>query len=146
MKPFQRNQARPSDGTGARPAGPPAAGTPAIGPARWGSFWLMGILLLAFGGRALADDTNSPALSPQDYFEGGPSTYTDWITLTGGGLLTKGNQAQAEESLHWGTGAFGGIEDLHVQGSPFTNTVLTLDGHSIFDDHDYQLKSGVDAS
>ena len=92
---------------------------------------------------ALADDTNSPALSPQDYFEGNPSTYNDWITLTGGGLLTHGNQAQAEENLHWGTGAFGGIEDLHVQGSPFTNTLLTLDGHSIFDDHDYSLGLGL---
>ena len=103
----------------------------------------MGVLLLAFGGRALADDTNSPSLSPQDYFEGGPSTYNNWITLTSGGLLTHGNQAQAEESLHWGTGPFGGIEDLHVQGNAFTNTVLTLDGHSIFDDHDYSLSLGL---
>ncbi len=103
----------------------------------------MGVLLLAFGGRALADDTNSPALSPQDYFEGNPGAYSDWITLGGGGLLTRGNPAQAEESLHWGSGAFGGIEDLHVQGSPFTNTLLTLDGHSIFDNHDYSLGLGL---
>ena len=103
----------------------------------------MGILLLAFGARALADDTNSPSLSPQDYFEGGPNTYNNWITLTSGGLLTHGNQAQAEESLHMNAGPFGGIEDLHVQGSPFTNTMLTLDGHSIFDDHDYSLGLGL---
>lgn len=103
----------------------------------------MGILLLAFGTRAQADDTNSPSWSPQDYFEGGPNTYSDWITLGGGGFLTHGNQAQAEENLHWGTGPFGGIEDLHVQGSPFTNTLLTLDGHSIFDDHDYSLSLGL---
>ena len=143
MKPFERYQAQPSDGTGAQPARPLAVDGFASGPTRWGTFWLMGILLLAFGGRALADDTNSPSWSPQDYFEGGPGTYSDWITLTGGGLLTKGNQAQAEENLHWGAGAFGGIEDLHVQGSPFTNTVLTLDGHSIFDDHDYSLSLGL---
>lgn len=143
MKPFQRNQARPSDGTGAQPADPPVAGTPASCPARWGPFWLVGVLLLAFGGQALADDTNTPSLSPQDYFEGGPGTYNDWITLTSGGLLTHGNQAQAEESLHLGAGPFGGIEDLHVQGSPFTNIVLTLDGRSIFDDHDYSLRLGL---
>ncbi|HKW29192.1 MAG TPA: hypothetical protein VJT54_07645 [Verrucomicrobiae bacterium] len=133
MKPFQPNHAQPGN----------RRGTPASGAARWGSFWLIGVLLLAFGGRALADDTNSPSLSPQDYFEGNPGTYSDWITLGGGGLLTKGNPAQAEESLHWGTGAFGGIEDLHVQGSPFTNTLLTLDGHSIFDNHDYALGLGL---
>jgi hypothetical protein len=96
-------------------------------------------VLLTFGSRAPAADTNSPPLSPQDYFEGGPNTYNNWITLSTGGLLTHGNQAQAEENLHWGAGPFGGIEDLHLQGSPFTNTTLTLDGHSIFDDHDYQL-------
>ncbi len=143
MKPFERYQTRPSDGTGAQPARPLAVGGLASGPARRGSFWLIGMLLLAFGALAQADDTNSPSLSPQDYFEGGPKTYNDWITLSTGGLLTHGNQAQAEENLHWGAGPFGGIEDLHVQGSPFTNTVLTLDGHSIFDDHDYSLSLGL---
>ncbi len=122
-----------------RTACPRRAGVPASDASRWGSFWLICILLLAFGARAQAADTNSPPLSPQDYFEGGPNTYNDWITLSTGGLLTHGNQAQAAESLHWGAGPFGGIEDLHLQGSPFTNTTLTLDGHSIFDDHDYQL-------
>jgi hypothetical protein len=112
---------------------------PASDAARWGLFWALCICLLAFGARSQAADTNSPPLSPQDYFEGGTNTYNDWITLSTGGLLTHGNQAQAEESLHWGAGPFGGIEDLHLQGNPFTNTTLTLDGHSIFDDHDYQL-------
>ena len=142
MKPLQRHQTRNPDCTEARPAGLPVIGTPASGPVRWVSFWLMGMWLLAFGARTLADDTNSPSLSPQDYFEGGPSTYNNWITLTSGGLLTHGNQAQAEENLHLGTGPFGGIEDLHVQGNAFTNTVFTLDGHSIFDDHNYQLSWG----
>ena len=139
MKPFQRNQVRPSGRPKTRTACPRRVGAPASGPACWGSVWLIGIVLLTFGSRAPAADTNSPPLSPQDYFEGGPNTYNNWITLSTGGLLTHGNQAQAEENLHWGAGPFGGIEDLHLQGSPFTNTTLTLDGHSIFDDHDYQL-------
>jgi hypothetical protein len=117
--------------------------TSASGRARALLFWLMGILLLAFGARALADDTNSPALSPQDYFEGGPSTYNNWIALTGGGLMTSGSKAQAEESLHMGEGAFGGVQDLHYQQNAFSNILFTLDGRGIYDDHDYQLKLGL---
>lgn len=90
---------------------------------------------------ARAADTNSPPpMTPQEFFEGGTNAYTDWIELTTGGFWTSGNQAQAEQMQHWGAGPFGGIEDLHIQGPAFTNTVLTLDGHSIFDQHDYDLK------
>ncbi|HTQ51253.1 MAG TPA: hypothetical protein VMJ12_11115 [Candidatus Acidoferrales bacterium] len=133
MKPFQLYHARIPE----RPR--------ASAPGRAGrlAFWLIAMGLMAFGARVLADDTNSPALSPQDYFEGGPSTYNNWMALTAGGLLTSGNQAQAQQSLHMDTGAFGGIEDLHFQGNAFTNTLFTLDGHSIIDDHDYQLKLGL---
>jgi len=101
--------------------------------------WLLCALLAAAGTSARADDTNSPPMSPQDYFEGGTSTYNNWIELSTGGFLTRGNQAQAEEMQHWSGGAFGGIEDLHLQGNAFTNTTFTLDGHSIFDQHDYDL-------
>jgi hypothetical protein len=140
MKGFERNQARPAGHPAMRTVCPRGAGVPVSDPVRWGSLWLIGILLLALGAKTQAADTNSPPLSPQDYFEGGPNTYNNWITLSTGGLLTRGNQAQAAESLHWGTGPFGGIEDLHLQGNALlTNTTFTLDGHSIFDDHDYQL-------
>jgi hypothetical protein len=98
-----------------------------------------GILLLAFFLVARADDTNSTPLTQQDFFEGGPNTYTDWIELSGGDFLTRGDQPQAEEIQHRSGGAFGGIEDLHIQGNAFTNVLLTLDGHSIYDQHDYDL-------
>src|ERR1035438_6930193 len=110
MKPFKRNQARPSGGPGA----------PVSAPARRSLRRLICVWLLGFGMVAQAADTNSPSLSPQDYFEGGPNTYNNWITLSSGGLLTHGNPAQAAESLHLGTGPFGGIEDLHIQGNAFT--------------------------
>ena len=88
---------------------------------------------------ALAADTNSPPMTPSQFFEGGTNTYSDWIELSAGGFLTHGDGAQAAEMQHWSPGAFGGIEDLHVQGNAFTNVTLTLDGHSIFDQHDYDL-------
>ena len=102
---------------------------------------LIGALLAGMGALARAADTNSPPpMTPQQFFEGGTNAYTDWIELSTGGFLTRGNQAQAEQIQHWNAGAFGGIEDLHIQGNAFTNTILTLDGHSIFDQHDYDLK------
>lgn len=104
------------------------------------AFWFVCAFLVALGARAWADATNSPPMSPQDYFEGGTNTYTNWVEFSAGGFLTQGNQAEAEQMQHWSGGAFGGIEDLHVQGNAFTNVTLTLDGHSIFDQHDYDLK------
>ena len=99
----------------------------------------VGILLLAFAPVLHADDTNSTPMTQQDYFEDGPNTYTDWIELSGGDFWTRGDQAQAQQIQHWSGGGFGGIEDLHIQGSVFTNVTLTLDGHSIYDQHDYDL-------
>jgi hypothetical protein len=98
------------------------------------------MLLLASASVARAADTNSPPMMPQDYFEGGTNTYNNWVELSTGGFLTRGNQAQADEIQHWSGGAFGGIEDLHLQGNAFTDTTFTLDGHSVFDQHDYDLK------
>ena len=92
------------------------------------------------GVAARAEDTNNPPMSPQDFFEGGTNTYNNWVELTTGGFLTQGNRAQAEAIQNWNNGAFGGIEDLHLQGNAFTNTTLTVDGHSIYDQHDYDIR------
>jgi hypothetical protein len=99
------------------------------------------LLLAGLGVLARAADTNSPTpMTPQEFFEGGTNTFKDWIELTTGGFLTSGNQAEAEQVQRWNAGAFGGIEDLHIQGKVFTNAMLTLDGRSIYDQHDYDLK------
>ena len=90
---------------------------------------------------ARADDTNSPPpMQPQDYFEGGTNAYTDWIALSAGGFLAGGDQDQAQQIQHWRQGGFGGIEDLHLQGNVNTNVVYTLDGNTIYDQNDYDLK------
>ena len=102
---------------------------------------LLCALLVGVGVLARAADTNSPPpMTPQEFFEGGTNAFKDWIELSTGGFWTRGNQVQAEQVQYWNAGAFGGIEDLHIQGTAFTNTTLTLDGHSIFDQHDYDLK------
>jgi hypothetical protein len=95
-----------------------------------------------------AADTNTPAatpveLTPQQMFEGGTNTYNNWIDISAGGFITGGNKAQAQQQHQTSTGAFGGIEDLHFQGDVAKGTTFTLDGHSIFDNHDYDLSLGL---
>jgi hypothetical protein len=92
--------------------------------------------------------TNAPAapvpeLTPQQLFEGGTNSYNNWIDLSAGGFLTGGNKAQAQQQHQTSTGAFGGIEDLHFQGDIAKGTTFTLDGRSIFDNHDYDLTLGL---
>lgn len=82
-------------------------------------------------------------LTPQQMFEGGTNSYNNWIDLSAGGFITGGNKAQAQQQHQTSTGAFGGIEDLHFQGDVAKGTTFTLDGRSIFDNHDYDLSLGL---
>nr|UXE45816.1 hypothetical protein Hi04_10k_c5218_00029 [uncultured bacterium] len=82
-------------------------------------------------------------LTPEQFFEGGTNTYISWIELSAGGLITSGDNAQAQQRQHMANGAFGGIEDLHFQENVDKKTVFTLDGRSIFDQHDYKISLGL---
>jgi len=95
-----------------------------------------------------AADTNAPAalapeFTPQQMFEGGTNSYSNWLDLSAGGFITSGNKAQAQQQHQISSGAFGGIEDLHFQGDVTKGTTFTLDGRSIFDNHDYDLSLGL---
>ncbi len=98
--------------------------------------------LLAGRVQAGAGQTNSP-MTPEQMFEGGTNTYNNWIELSVGGLMTSGNAAQAQQRFRLNTGAFGGIQDLHLQQTIATNTTFTLDGRALFDEHDYKLNLDV---
>ncbi len=104
---------------------------------------LLAAMIVVGGAHARAADTNSVPMTPQDFFEGGTNTFHNWIELGGGGLLTQGNRAQAQQNQQLDHGAFGGIDDLHFEGNAFTNTLFTLDGHGIYDQHDYSLGVGL---
>jgi hypothetical protein len=99
--------------------------------------WLVA-MLLAGGASARAGDTNSPALTPEQTFEGGTNAYSNWIELGAGGLMTSGNRAQAQQRYQLSDDPFGGISDLHLQKDVAPKTTLTLDGYSLFDQHDYK--------
>jgi len=98
----------------------------------------------ASASKEAAKPAEAPApLTPEQMYEGGTNTYKNWIEVGGGGLMVKGDAAQAEQQQQMKRGAYGGIEDLHVEGNIDKKTTLALDGHGIFDDHDYQLSLNV---
>jgi len=83
------------------------------------------------------------ALTPEQMYEGGAGPYKNWVEVAAGGLVVKGDAGQAEQRQQMKRGAFGGIEDLHVEGNIDKKTTVALDGHGLFDDHDYQLSLNV---
>jgi hypothetical protein len=108
-------------------------------PAALGRY-VVGASLLALGARAVAADA---ALKPEQLYEGGTNTYNNWIEFSAGGLMTSGNKNAAAQGQRIDPGVFGGIQDLHYQTDVAKKTTFTLDGHSIFDEHDYSVALGL---
>ena len=98
---------------------------------------MVGASMLALGAHALAAGTSSP--TPAQLYEGGTNSYNNWVELSAGGLMTKGNANQASQGQQLNTGAFGGIEDLHYATDVAKKTTLTLDGRAIANQNDYNF-------
>ena len=91
-----------------------------------------------------APEATAPApLTPEQMFEGGTNSFSNWIDLSAGGFMTSGNQAQFQQRHETKGGAFGGVEDFHYQADLAKGTTMTADGHAIFDNDDYKLSLGV---
>jgi hypothetical protein len=101
--------------------------------------YVLGASLMFLGAHARAADT----ITPEQWFEGGTNTFKNWVTFSVGGLATSGNANQAQQGQQLNRGAFGGIEDLHYESDVAKKTTFTLDGHSIFDEHDYSVGLGL---
>ncbi|MCS7090612.1 MAG: hypothetical protein RMN51_11050 [Verrucomicrobiota bacterium] len=105
-----------------------------------------GVSASAQGTEAQAENTSASSethLTPEQWFEGGKETLNNWIEFAFGGLLTRGNQAEAQSRHQLRDGLFGGIQDLHDQTEVAKNTAVTLDGRALFDAHDYRLSVAV---
>ena len=102
--------------------------------------YVVGASLLAAGVQAQAAGT----AKPEQVYEGGAEPLSNWVELSAGGLMTDGNKAQAQQRTQLNSGAFGGIEDLHVQSEIAKKTTFKLDGHGIYDNHNYKLSLGVE--
>ena len=107
---------------------------------------LIAAWILVSEAAAQAGTTNGPAaklLTPLETFEGGQATYDNWVEIYTGGLMTQGSTAQAQSLYQLHSGPFGGIRDLHWQQAVAKKTTLTLDGHALFDQNDYQVTLGL---
>jgi len=101
--------------------------------------YVVGASMIALGVQAQAGD----AITPAQWFEGGTNSYNNWVEFSVGDILTSGNANQAKQGQQMDTGPFGGIKDLHYESEVAKKTTFTLDGHSIFDDHDYSVGLGL---
>jgi hypothetical protein len=69
-----------------------------------------------------------------------PEEYKNWIELGIGGVITSGDRAQFEQEHRLpGDQVYGGIQDLHFEGTFDKNGVFSVDGHALWDFNDYDL-------
>ena len=100
-----------------------------------------------------AADTNAPPakaaappapLTPEQMFEGGTNSYSNWVEFGAGGAIIKGNQAQSQQRTQLSRGAYGGIQDFHYKTDVNKKTTLTIDGRALFDNDDYKLNLALE--
>src|SRR5204862_4296219 len=69
-----------------------------------------------------------------------PGEYKNWIELAIGGVITSGDRAQFEQGHGLpGDQVYGGIQDLHFEGTLDKNGIFSVDGHALWDFNDYNI-------
>lgn len=63
----------------------------------------------------------------------------NWVEVGIGGVITKGDAAQFKQEHRMSGDVFGGIQDLHYEQNIGKKGLFSIDGHAIFDNHDYDL-------
>src|SRR5664279_5162047 len=66
--------------------------------------------------------------------------YKNWIEFAIGGVITHGDRAQFEQEHRLpGDQVYGGIQDLHYEQTVGKDVELVVDGHALWDNHDYDV-------
>ena len=87
-------------------------------------------------GLALVTDGKAVATATEEQ----PEEYKNWIELAMGGVITSGDRAQFEQEHRLpGDQVYGGIQDLHLEGTIGKNVQFSLDGHALWDFNDYDI-------
>ena len=69
-----------------------------------------------------------------------PEEYKNWIELAIGGVITSGDRAQFEQEHRLpGDQVYGGIQDLHFEGTVGKDALFSIDGHALWDFNDYDI-------
>ena len=93
-------------------------------------------VLAAAGARGGTSDQKTVATATEDQ----PEEYKNWIELAMGGVITSGDRAQFEQEHRLpGDQVYGGIQDLHLEGTIGKDTLFSLDGHALWDFNDYDV-------
>jgi hypothetical protein len=71
--------------------------------------------------------------------EADPNEYNNWITLGVGSPFIRGDEGAFSARHQMGDKVFGGIEDLHWEQSVGKQGLFELNGHGIFDEHNYSV-------
>src|SRR6476646_12089204 len=89
--------------------------------------------LAAAGVRGGTSDLKTVATATEEE----PQEYKNWIELAIGGAITSGDRAQFEQEHRLpGDQVYGGIQDLHVEGTVGKDALFSIDGHALWDFHD----------
>jgi hypothetical protein len=92
--------------------------------------------LAAAGVRGGTSDQKTVASASEEQ----PEEYKNWIELAIGGVITSGDRAQFEQEHRLpGDQVYGGIQDLHFEGTFDKNGVFSVDGHALWDFNDYDI-------
>ncbi|HOX55557.1 MAG TPA: hypothetical protein P5205_05855 [Candidatus Paceibacterota bacterium] len=92
---------------------------------------------------APAEEAEDAALTPEQMFEGGATSYNNWVELSAGGFIWNGDKSQFQQRQQARGGAFGGLQDFHFQEDIAKGATLTLDGRAVVDENDYQARLQV---
>src|SRR5207253_9006575 len=92
------------------------------------------------GSVALAGDTGYGKSTAAATTEEQTEEYKNWIELGIGGVITSGDRAQFEQEHRLpGDQVYGGIQDLHFEGTFDKNGLFSVDGHALWDFNDYDI-------
>jgi len=87
-----------------------------------------------------AGDTSDGKAMTATATEEQPEEYKNWIEFGIGGVITSGDRAQFEQEHRLpGDEVYGGITDLHFEQTVGKNGLFSVDGHGIWDTHDYDI-------
>lgn len=95
--------------------------------------------ILAAAGVSAGDTSDGKAMTATATEEQ-PEEYKNWIELAIGGVITSGDRAQFEQEHRLpGDQVYGGIQDLHFEGTFDKNGVFSVDGHALWNFNDYDI-------
>ena len=95
---------------------------------------------------ALADEAKPTEAKPEKKslpvtLDEGDADFSNWVNLSLGGASVDGNNGAFQQRVGLpANSVFGGVSDFHLEHSLTNKWLLKLDGHGLFDYHDYGLK------